>query len=195
MEAGTMGGTIDVASRSMLMSESTINRHLGEPALPVAPLPEPRERLDPRAQILWRISGLSQAIVFTGIAGGAMALAHSLFDLGWGRIFGVPVGVAVLGLALAMIVPAINWRQWRYDIHEEEVDIRRGVVTITRQLVPMARIQHVDTRRGPLQRRFGLATVVLYTAAGAIEIPELADPVAASVRDRIAALANVRDDL
>lgn len=175
------------------MSESAIERGGWEPA--VAPLPEPRERLDPRAQTLWRISGLIQAVVFTGLAVGAMAVAHVLFGLGWGWIIGVPVAVAVLGLALAIVVPTINWRQWRYDIREEEVDIRHGIVTVTRQLVPMARIQHVDTRRGPLQRRFGLASVVLYTAAGAIEIPELADAVAAAVRDRIAALANVRDDL
>lgn len=160
-----------------------------------APLPEPRERLDPRAQVLWRISSAVQTVIFTGFAAGILVLARTLFDLGWAWVVAVPVAVAVLGLALALIIPVINWRQWRYDIRDEEVDIRRGVVTITRQLVPMARIQHVDTRRGPLQRRFGLASVVLYTAAGAIEIPELADPVAAAVRDRIAALANVRDDL
>ena len=59
----------------------------------------------------------------------------------------------------------------------------------------MARIQHVDTTRSPLQRRYGLASVILYTAAGANEIPALADPVAESVRFRIAALANTRDDV
>lgn len=160
-----------------------------------APLPEPRERLDPRARVLWRIAGVIQALVAAAVAAGIMALARRVTDLRWAWVIGVPVAVLALGLVLTVIVPAINWRQWRYEIREEEVDIRHGVVTITRQLVPMARIQHVDTRRGPLQRQFGLASVVLYTAAGAIEIPELADPVAAAVRDRIAALANVRDDL
>jgi len=69
------------------------------------------------------------------------------------------------------------------------------VWTITRVRVPMARIQHVDIRRGPLERRYGLATVVLFTAAGAHAIPGLALEVADQLRDRIAALANTRDDV
>jgi membrane protein YdbS with pleckstrin-like domain len=75
------------------------------------------------------------------------------------------------------------------------VDIQRGVLTITRTRVPMTRIQHVDTRRGPLEQRFGLATVILYTAAGANEIPALDLAVADIVRDRIATLANTHDDV
>jgi membrane protein YdbS with pleckstrin-like domain len=66
---------------------------------------------------------------------------------------------------------------------------------IGRTLVPLARIQHVDTRSGPLQRRFGLATVVFYTAAGANSIPELSAPVAAEARDRIAELTREQDEL
>ena len=91
--------------------------------------------------------------------------------------------------------PDLLWRQWRYEIGDVEVDIQRGWLTTTRTLIPMARIQHVDTTRSPLQRRYGLASVVLYTAAGSNEIPALADAVAESVRYRIAALANTRDDV
>ncbi len=46
-----------------------------------------------------------------------------------------------------------------------------------------------------LQRRYGLDCVVLYTAAGANEIPALADEVAGEVRDRIAGLANLNQQL
>ncbi len=66
---------------------------------------------------------------------------------------------------------------------------------MTRTLVPMARVQHVDTRRGPLQRRLGLSTVVFYTAAGPNEIPQLASGTAAEVRDRIAELTREADEL
>jgi membrane protein YdbS with pleckstrin-like domain len=66
---------------------------------------------------------------------------------------------------------------------------------IERTLVPLARIQHVDTRQGPLQRRFGLSTVVFYTAAGPNQIPELSTPIAAGVRDRIAVLTGEQDEL
>jgi membrane protein YdbS with pleckstrin-like domain len=158
-------------------------------------LPEPKEHLDRRAITLWRISGLIQAAVITAMVVAPVIGFRFLVDYSWWWVVLAGVVAAGLSFTLALILPGLMWRRWRYEIHEEEADLQHGVVTITRQLVPMARIQHVDTRRGPLQRRFGLASVVLFTAAGAVEIPALADEVAAAVRDRIASLANVHDDL
>jgi len=104
--------------------------------------------------------------------------------------------VVVLGAAVGIWPgPDLRWRRWRYEIGEAEVDLQSGWLTVTRTKIPMTRIQHVDTRRGPLQRRFGLASVVLYTAAGQNEIPALADDVADQARDRIASLANVAQDV
>lgn len=108
----------------------------------------------------------------------------------------LPVLVALLlAVMLVAFVPGLRWRRWRYEIREGEVDLQRGIVWVSRTLVPLARIQHVDTRSGPLQRRFGLATVVFYTAAGPNEIPELALPIASGVRDRIAELTREHDEL
>jgi membrane protein YdbS with pleckstrin-like domain len=53
----------------------------------------------------------------------------------------------------------------------------------------------VDTQSGPLQRRFNLATVVFYTAAGANQIPELSARAAAEARDRISELTREQDEL
>ena len=161
----------------------------------MATKPPPREHLDPRARTLWRISGLLGAIPMALIA---VAAAYGLVRL---DLVSAPVAatVALLVVAAAAVgvwpYPDLLWRHWRYEIGEAEVDLQHGWWTTTRTLIPIARIQHVDTRRGPLQRRFGLASVVLYTAAGASEIPALADHVAAAARDRIAALANAYDDL
>ncbi len=101
----------------------------------------------------------------------------------------------VLLLLMVVVAPTLRWRRWRYEIREDEVDLQRGILWIARTLVPLARIQHVDTRSGPLQRRFGLATVIFYTAAGANQIPELSAPIAAKVRDRIAELTRFQDEL
>jgi uncharacterized protein len=111
--------------------------------------------------------------------------------------FGVLLALAVLALAgvVVGVVPELRWRRWRYEIRPDEVDLQRGIFWISRTLVPLARIQHVDTRQGPLQRRFGLSTVVLYTAAGPNQIPELSTPVAERARDRIAELTREHDEL
>jgi membrane protein YdbS with pleckstrin-like domain len=156
---------------------------------------EPAETLDPRAKKLWRITGALGALPI--LAGGAFG--------GWVlfRVAEAPFLVSVLPLVAVValfavfvgVVPDLRWRRWRYEIREDEVDLQRGIVWISRTLVPLARIQHVDTQSGPLQRRFGLATVVFYTAAGANQIPELSAPVAAEVRDRIAELTREHDEL
>ena len=100
-----------------------------------------------------------------------------------------------MAVLLVGLLPTLLWRRWRYEIRPLEIDLQRGLVQVTRTLVPMARVQHVDTRRGPLQRRLGLATVVFYTAAGPNEIPQLARKTAAEVRDRIAELTQTADEL
>ena len=156
---------------------------------------EPAERLDPRAKTLWRITGALGALpLLAGAALGSWVLL---------RIAGVPLLVGVLPIVAVMVylvisvgvAPGLRWRRWRYEIREDEVDLQRGIVWISRTLVPLARIQHVDTQSGPLQRRFGLATVVFYTAAGANQIPELSAPIAAEVRNRIAELTREQDEL
>lgn len=157
--------------------------------------PPPRDQLDPQARTLWRLGGLMTFAV-CGAIFVAAAVALVWFDaIEWWWAVLAALALAIPSLAGIYYVPDLTWRRWRYEVGTDEVDLQYGVFTVTRTLIPMARIQHVDTRRGVLQRRFGLATVVFYTAAGANEIPSLADAVAGDVRDRIAALANTRDDL
>jgi membrane protein YdbS with pleckstrin-like domain len=157
--------------------------------------PPPRERLDPKARTLWRLNNLmSTGFLLLFLVPVAVGLVW-LDLVAWGWVVAGALVLTVLAAVAAVLSADLSWRHWRYEVGDEEVDLQHGLVVRTRTLVPMARIQHVDTRRGPLERRFGLATVVLHTAAGAVEIPALNAAIADHVRDRIAALANVRDDL
>jgi membrane protein YdbS with pleckstrin-like domain len=156
---------------------------------------EPAERLDPRAMTLWRITGILNVLP---LLVGACIVTLALVRLGDVSFFFavLPVlAVLALGVVVVGVAPGLRWRRWRYEIRPDEIDLQRGILWVGRTLVPLARIQHVDTRQGPLQRRFGLSTVVFYTAAGPNQIPELSTPVAAGVRDRIAALTGEQDEL
>lgn len=156
---------------------------------------EPSERLDPRAKTLWRVSGAIGTLPLIVVAGFA-SWAMLRFGGAGLPVAALPVVAALLLFVLFVgVTPALRWRMWRYEIREDEVDLQRGFVWVSRTLVPLARIQHVDTRTGPLQRLFGLSSVVFYTAAGANEIPELSTAVAAEVRDRIAVLTREQDEL
>jgi membrane protein YdbS with pleckstrin-like domain len=156
---------------------------------------EPAERLDPRAKTLWRITGALGALPLLAVGAFVGWVLLQMMEVP--LLLGILPFLAALGLfvVLAGVIPDLRWRRWRYEIREDEVDLQRGIVWVSRTLVPLARIQHVDTQSGPLQRRFGLATVVFYTAAGPNQIPELSAPVAARVRDRIAELTREQDEL
>lgn len=158
-------------------------------------LPEPTERLDPRSRRVWMIGDLIGAVVSTAIIAVILYLLNRWLDFGRAWVIGVPAALGLLQLVWAIVRPEIEFRQWRFEIREDEVDLLHGVITRTRQVVPMSRIQHVDTERGPIQRRYGLSTVKFFTAAGGMEIPQLSAERADTVRDQIATLAKVHDDL
>jgi uncharacterized protein len=119
------------------------------------------------------------------VAAGWSPALIALPVLGWIAIFVVSV----------VVFPNLAYARWRFGIDDEEIDIQRGRMWIERVLVPMVRVQHVDTERGPIQRRLGLASVVVHTAAGSFEIPALDLERAIELRTRIAVLARVSDDL
>jgi membrane protein YdbS with pleckstrin-like domain len=149
--------------------------------------PEPSRRLSSTARWLWRAQGLMTTI----FALGASAFLRS--EVGGGSLWLLlPVTTLLLGAGL---FPELRWSRWRYEVRDEEIDLRHGTITITRTLVPMLRVQHVETTRGPLEQLLGLATVAVHTAAGETTIPALALDDAGRLRDRIATLARTPDDL
>jgi uncharacterized protein len=118
-------------------------------------------------------------------AGGASAVLVPLPGLAW-----------VVGAAVALgVLPSLAYRRWRFGIDDEEIDLQHGRLWVERVLIPMTRVQHVDTGTGPLSRRLGLASVRIHTAAGAFEVPALEAERARELRMRIARLARVGDEL
>ena len=120
-----------------------------------------------------------------GDEGGALGTAGGL----------LPVAAALLVAWRVVVVPSLRWRRWRWALYDEELDLRHGLVTEVRTIVPMSRVQHVEVRRTPLASSLGLSEVVVHTAAGTTEVPAMDERDAVTVRDRIADLARVPDDL
>jgi uncharacterized protein len=150
--------------------------------------PEPSRTLAREARWVWRgeqLLGWGVAVVV------GMAVAAQLDG-----VLGVALRlVPIVGLLVCVVlVPSLRWRHWRWEVRPEAIDIRHGTFTIRRTLVPMLRVQHVDTTRGPVEQSLDLATVVVHTAAGSHNIPLLRVTDAAEVRDRIADLARTADD-
>ena len=63
-----------------------------------------------------------------------------------------------------------------------------GILFVEERAVPVRRMQHVDLLRGPLERLFGLATLVVFTAGNegsAFRVPGLSLTRAQELRDAI----------
>jgi uncharacterized protein len=158
------------------------------------PRPDPSQMLDPRALTVWRINA-ALGTLFIWIPAIIVVTVTYFADWLWPwvpLILLFPLFVTILQV---LIIPPLEWKRWRYEISEREVDLKRGVFVMTRTLVPMSRVQHVDTQQGPILRYYGLSAVTITTAGGGHEIPGLSEDVASEVRDRIAALAGVADDV
>lgn len=164
-----------------------------DPSLP-HPRPEPSQTLDPRALTVWRLNAMMASLFIWVPAGIFLAISY-FADFLWPWSLLVLALVVLLTVLQVFVIPPLEWRRWRYEVTEREIDMQRGVFVTTRTLVPMSRVQHVDTQQGPLLRYYGLSAVTITTAGGGHEIPGLSEDVAAEVRDRIAALAGVADDV
>ncbi|MDZ7808180.1 MAG: PH domain-containing protein [Gracilimonas sp.] len=93
-----------------------------------------------------------------------------------------------LYLLIGLLLPKLRWQRWKYDVSEREIDLLRGIIIKKRTLVPINRVQHVDTRQGPVYRKFGLSSVTISTAATTHEIPALDDETATELRNTISTL-------
>lgn len=153
----------------------------------------PVNRLDPRAKTAWRIQGAIGSVllmVAVVVYSALLLVVEAPTILWWPVLVATLVGIA---LWLGPLIE-VRYRRWRWQVTEIEVRLQSGLIIITRTVIPMARIQHVDTSQGPILRMFDLSEVHVYTAAGEHKIPMLADKDAEEIRDRIATLAQVTDD-
>ncbi len=156
----------------------------------------PKEKIDSRALRAWFFSGLLWGLLLLLFPAAYLVLVNLFPLLNLTELFGwLGVGAVVLfTLVVAVIIPRLKMHFWRYEIRDNEIDIQHGIIIIRRTLIPMIRVQHVDTEHGPVMRFFGLATLRISTAATNPRIPALSRETAAELRGEISALARVSDE-
>ena len=82
--------------------------------------------------------------------------------------------------------PAVRYRHIRYCLDATGFTIRRGVFWRSVTSIPKSRIQHTDIVRGPLQRQYDLATLVIHTAGtqdASVSLSGLHQRTAIDIRD------------
>lgn len=100
----------------------------------------------------------------------------------------IPVSLSIYSLYSLLIIPKRMYSIFRYEIYENRIDLQSGVFFITRTVIPMFRVQHVQTEQGPFLNKFGLTKLTIYTAGSVYQIPAVSEKVAEELREEIALL-------
>lgn len=156
----------------------------------MAPL---NQRIDRKALQAWRMSGIVSALVYAAILGIVLTLTIHFEWPEWIAIALAAIAVTAAAIEVGL-APAWRLERWRYGISEGEIALQYGILFQHHVIIPMARIQHVDTKQGPIYRHYGLASVTFATAAGSHEIPALTERIATEIRNQIAILARLSNE-
>jgi uncharacterized protein len=153
----------------------------------------PKNRISERALTVWKTSAIISSMI-----GWIITIAVLVLTIIFDWTYWIFVALLVLSILESIfsifIFPKLKWKRWRYEVHEHEIDLQRGVLFVKRTIIPMNRVQHVDTQQGPLLRKHRLATVTISTAATVHSIPALDLEEADQLRDSISSLARVDED-
>jgi len=164
-----------------------------------APLPPPAfadgsaRRLEPGwipanrfgGLIFWGIFGaFVSGVLLTAFVAGKVATPKFLIAGG--------VIVAVFGSALLLSALWPTWEHARagYRILPDRIESWSGVLWRRTVSVPISRVQYTDVKQGPLQRHYGIATLVVHTAgtvSSDVSFQGLPPALAGEVRDWLVA--------
>ncbi|KGQ18027.1 Membrane protein [Lysobacter dokdonensis DS-58] len=105
--------------------------------------------------------------------------------------FGIGIGIAlwICVFATSLVVGARRFRSIAWRLDDDGFAYRRGRLFFRETRVPASRVQHLDLKHGPLERRWKLATLVIHTAGSkmsAVSVSHIDADDAEALRDRLA---------
>lgn len=154
---------------------------------------EPIYQIPKKGLTVWRLYGLFNTLIVLMLE---IILVVLTIVFEWPKyipLIGLVI-VVIAGVVSISIFPTIRWKIWRYDVREHEIEIQNGLFIVNRTLIPMVRVQHVDTSQGPVLKKYNLSNISISTAATTHIIPMLITEEADQLRARISQLARVAED-
>lgn len=100
----------------------------------------------------------------------------------------LPAVIGLIALSGIMVAPDRIYRRLGYAIDGRLLRTVRGWLFHTDTVVPLVRVQHIDVTRGPVDKMFGTASLVVHTAGthnSVVVLPGLSPERAAEIRDTI----------
>jgi membrane protein YdbS with pleckstrin-like domain len=149
------------------------------------------QALPASARKLFMLGGLAWAIPLALVPG----VLATVFDIA--SPWRYALCGALLGGAFGAWLGRKHWRHTHWRLDDDGFTLRRGRMWRSETRVPQSRVQHLDLKRGPLERRYGLSTLVIHTAGSrhsAVTVTGLGEADAERLRDRLARQDDGADD-
>ena len=151
---------------------------------PEQPAPSALEPVEPGYKSVLRV----RFLIFRPAVWAAAAMLDRIL-LKETEFTGFPtVAVFVIAAAGVLTAPQRIYARLHYRLTEKLLQVVRGWLFHVDTVVPLVRVQHIDVTRGPLEKLFGVATLVVHTAGthnSIVTLPGLAPERAAQIRDII----------
>jgi len=127
-----------------------------------APPPLPADDWQPLPLRAARLAAVEGAIGGLLMPGAPLAAMHAL--LGWPQPLLLVPSWLLFGAVAAAALAYRRLRRTRWRLDAQGLGLRRDLMWHVETHVPISRVQHLDLKRGPLERRARLATLVVHTA-------------------------------
>jgi membrane protein YdbS with pleckstrin-like domain len=112
-----------------------------------------------------KVLRISWFILFLIVLGGLSTIFILTKKLQNPVAISIAAGIYVLLLLTTVIIGTGSFRRKQYAVREKDILYKTGWIFQNLHMVPFNRLQHCVVNMGPIERRFGLATLSLYTAA------------------------------
>ncbi|MBU3181234.1 PH domain-containing protein [Clostridium psychrophilum] len=149
------------------------------------------KRISPFSRKMWTIDGLIITGIFLIIAV-VLNIFLELNSLWKCILIGSIYGLTLLILINSLLIPKYKYENFRYDMDEDKIVLKYGVFTKINVIIPMSRVQYVDTEQGIILKKYKLINLTVHTAGGSYPIPFLESKVGTNLQLSIAKIVQER---
>ena len=146
--------------------------------------------LDKKSITVMRINAIISGLLVMAIVLISLYFCLLNFDKDFMKIIAIIIASIIFVLVLLdiFLFPVIRYNRYKYLVTQEKIEVKKGLFLITRSIIQIKRVQKIEISDGPIDRKFNLANVNIFTAAGVVDIKFLNKEEAETITEEINAL-------
>lgn len=143
--------------------------------------------LDKKSIKVMRINALISGLIVLTIVAVVAFVCWQNFEGTLAHIIIITIVVITLIACLLDIIlfPNIRYKRYKYLVTDEKIEVKKGLFLITRSIILVERVQKIEISSGPIDRKYNLANVNIFTAAGLVDIKFLDNKEAEEITKQI----------